>query len=204
MLKATYRALALVVLATVAHSTFAEGSVARGENLTATCVACHAGDGNSMVGTFPNIAGQHESYLLKQMREMKAGERDVGLMVGILDTLSDQDLQDLAAYYATKDPGVGAADPELAEAGEAIYRAGIPRKGIAACSACHLPAGNGNGPAVFPALSGQWTEYTEAQLKHFRSGARANDGDSQMMRLVARDMSDDEIAAVASYIRGLR
>ena len=98
----------------------------------------------------------------------------------------------------------GATKPELAELGETIYLAGIKRKGVAACTACHLPNGNGNNGAIFPALAGQWPEYTETQLKMFRSGERNNDGDGKMMRTVAMDLSDDEIEAVASYLYGLK
>jgi cytochrome c553 len=88
--------------------------------------------------------------------------------------------------------------------GESIYKAGIARKGVAACTGCHSPTGAGNGLAGFPKIGGQWAEYIETQLKAFRSGARGNDGDSKMMRLSAMDLSDDEINAVSSYIAGLR
>lgn len=82
--------------------------------------------------------------------------------------------------------------------------AGFPEKNVAACTACHSPNGNGNNPAAWPALAGQWPEYTVAQLKAFQSGERNNDGDSQMMRNVARDMNEQEMEAVASYLYGLR
>ena len=182
----------------------AGGDAERGSTLTATCVACHGNDGNSLAGSFPNIAGQNEKYLLKQLRDMKSGARAQNLMVGIVDILSDQDMQDLAAFYAGKTASESAADPDLALQGEHIYRSGIARKGVAACSACHSPTGQGNDLASFPKLAGQWAEYTEAQLKAFRVGERYNDGESKMMRLSAMDLSDAEIAAVASYIAGLR
>ena len=126
-------------------------------------------------------------------------------MVGQLDSMSDQDLADMAAYYASQTAsGGGAAKADLVEVGETIYRAGIARKGIAACSSCHGPDGSGNDSAIFPALSGQWPEYTTAQLKAFRSEARANDGDAKMMRSIALDMSDKEMEAAASFLYGLR
>lgn len=181
----------------------AEGNPVRGKDLTATCVACHSTDGNSPAGSFPSIAGQHETYLFKQMKEIQSGDRAAPLMTGILDNMTEKDLQDLAAFYAQQTPKGGAADPELAELGETIYLAGIKRKGIAACTACHLPDGGGNGSAKFPALAGQWPEYTVAQLKAFRSGERNNDGDGRMMRSIAMDLSDDEIDAVANYLYGL-
>ena len=198
------RLIAGLVLMSWLNVALAEGDAERGSTLTATCVACHGNDGNSLAGSFPNIAGQNEKYLLKQLRDMKSGARAQNLMVGIVDTLSDQDMQDLAAFYAGKTAAENAADPELALQGEHIYRSGIARKGVAACSACHSPTGQGNDLASFPKLAGQWAEYTEAQLKAFRVGERHNDGESKMMRLSAMDLSDAEIAAVASYIAGLR
>ena len=183
---------------------FAEGDPQRGKDLTAACAACHGADGNSPAGSFPNIAGQGEKYLLKQMHDILSGARVAPLMTGQLDGKSGQDLQDIAAYYASQTSNGGAADPDLVALGEKIYRAGIARKGIAACTGCHSPTGKGNPAAAFPALSGQWPEYTEAQLHAFRSGARANDGEGKMMRTSAMDLSDEEIKAVATYVRGLR
>ena len=198
------RLIAGLVLIMWLSVALAGGDAERGSTLTATCVACHGDDGNSLAGSFPNIAGQNEKYLLKQLRDMKSGARAQNLMVGIVDTLSDQDMEDLAAFYAGKTAAESVADPELALQGEHIYRSGIARKGVAACSACHSPTGQGNDLASFPKLAGQWSEYTEAQLKAFRVGERHNDGESKMMRLSAMDLSDAEIAAVASYIAGLR
>ncbi|MDB4567481.1 cytochrome c4 [Pseudomonadales bacterium] len=182
----------------------AAGDAKQGEALTATCLACHGSDGNSLAGSFPNIAGQNEAYLYKQLVDIQTGARSAVLMTGILDGLTPQNLEDLAAYYASQTPAQGAADPALVALGESIYKAGIARKQVAACTGCHSPTGQGNGLAKFPMLAGQWAEYTEAQLKAFRSGTRGNDGDSRMMRISAMDLSDPEIKAVASYIAGLR
>lgn len=199
-----FRILIGMVLTALSLSAYAAGDPDRGQQLTATCVACHAEDGNSPVGAFPSIAGQHSKYLLKQLRDIKSGARPAVLMTGILTNMSDQDLMDLAAFYAGQTGKGGAAKPELAELGETIYLAGIKRKGVVACTACHLPDGSGNNAASFPVLAGQWPEYTVAQLKAFRSGMRANDGDGKLMRTVAMDLSDAEIEAVASYLYGLK
>ena len=182
---------------------FASGDPERGEPLTLVCSACHGVDGNSPMGTFPNIAGQNQEYLLKQLREIKSGARAAMMMTGILDNLDDQQLSDIAAFYSQHEEKIGQADPELVGLGESIYRAGIKRKKVAACAACHSPDGSGNGPAGFPMLRGQWPDYTIAQLQAFRSGQRHNDGDSRMMRLTAMDLSDQEIEALASYLHGL-
>lgn len=180
------------------------GDAAAGQALTAICSACHGQTGNSLAGAFPNIAGQNEGYLLKQLKDIQSGERDIPTMAGQLDAMSNEDLANIAAFYAGQERAYGAANPDLVELGETIYRSGIPRKGVAACTACHSPTGNGNGPAGFPALAGQWPEYTVSQLKAFQSGVRHNDGDSQMMRSTSMDLNDREMQAVASYLYGLR
>ena len=199
-----YKLMIMLGLFLVSAGVLAAGDAKQGEALTATCLACHGSNGNSLTGSFPNIAGQNEAYLYQQLVDIQTGARSAVLMTGILDGLTPQNLEDLAAYYASQTPAQGAADPALVALGESIYKAGIARKKVAACTGCHSPTGQGNGLAKFPMLAGQWAEYTEAQLKAFRSGARGNDGDSRMMRISAMDLSDPEIKAVASYIAGLR
>ena len=125
-------------------------------------------------------------------------------MAGQLDAMSDQDLENVAAYYASQTSTKGTAQEDLVALGESIYRAGVADKGVAACTACHSPTGKGNGPAGYPALSGQWADYTALSLRAFRTEERDNDGDSKMMRDVAYRLSDKEIDAVSSYIQGLR
>jgi cytochrome c553 len=176
--------------------------------VTQVCVACHAADGNSTIPANPVLAGQHPEYTYKQLVNFKPqggkpAERNNGVMAGMVANLSDDDMKNLAAYFAVQKLKPRAArDATLAKQGEAIYRGGVAGKGIPACAACHAPNGAGM-PAQFPRLSGQHTEYTAAQLKAFRGGQRANDA-AQMMRGVAAKMSDQEIAAVSEYIAGLR
>jgi cytochrome c553 len=182
----------------------ADGNAANGQDLVVVCGACHGQDGNSPAGAFPSLAGQGEKYLYKQMVDIKDGRRSAITMTGLLDGYSDQQIMDIAAYYASQQTKVGAASADLVALGEKVYRAGVARKNIAACTACHSPNGGGNRAAALPALSGQWPEYTSAQLKAFRSGERNNDGESRMMRLTAMDLSDKEIEAVSSYLYGLK
>ncbi|MDH5736954.1 MAG: cytochrome c4 [Gammaproteobacteria bacterium] len=179
------------------------GDAKKGQSLSGSCATCHGSDGNSLAGAFPKLAGQGERYLLKQMQDIRSGVRAAPLMAGQLDQFSDSELADIATYYAAQTVTLGAAKADSVAAGEAIYRAGIARKQITACSACHLPTGSGNDLARFPALSGQWPEYTVAQLKAFRDGLRSNDGDGKMMQGVALDLSDKEMEAVANYVFGL-
>jgi cytochrome c553 len=196
--------IGLVVSVVLAQYSSADGDAARGQTLTTACAACHGADGNSLTGAFPKLAGQGARYLAKQMMDIKSGVRSAVLMTGQLDNMTDQDIADVAAYFSNQTIQSGAAKESLVAQGEEIYRAGIKRKGIAACTACHLPTGTGNDAAGFPALSGQWPEYVVTQLKAFRVGDRHNDGDGRMMRDTAMDLSDAEIEAVSSYIYGLQ
>ncbi|AKH68190.1 cytochrome c553 [Spongiibacter sp. IMCC21906] len=201
----------LVLLASMLFASAAaavEGNASAGKAKTASCAACHGADGNSPAPNFPKLAGQGERYLVKQITDIKSGARPVPLMAGQTDDLSEQDIADIAAYYASKTVTVGQADPALAEKGAAIYRGGIAERNIPACAACHSPTGLGMAAAGFPALSGQYAEYTIAQLKAFRAAAdgregRDNDGETKVMRTIAFQLSDSEIEAVASFIQGL-
>ena len=197
-------ALAAVFLSVIVGAAAIAADANNGKALAVTCLACHGEKGNSLVPSFPNIAGQTQQYLAKQLREIQSGARAVPTMAGLLDAMSEQDLEDIAAYYASQPRNYGAAKADLVELGETIYRVGIPRKNIASCTACHSPTGEGNGPAGFPALAGQWPEYTVSQLKAFQNGERHNDGDSKMMQSTAQDLTDKEMQAVASYLYGLK
>lgn len=179
------------------------GDAAAGERKSAVCAACHGADGNSELGSNPKLAGQNVRYLVKQMTDIKEGNRTVALMTGLLDNMSEQDLEDIAAYYAEQEHTIQGADPALVELGSSIYRGGIADLGVAACTACHGPAGDGVAQAGFPAISGQHAEYTSTQLKAFRAGERTNDGDSAPMRTVSERLTDREIEALASYMAGL-
>ena len=196
--------LITLVLFAAAHSAMAEGNIEAGKEKTATCVACHGadGNGNSANPEWPKLAGQSAPYLVQQLELFKNNERKNVLMNGQAAALSEQDMQDIAAYYASLPTSPGAADPESVELGEAIYRGGIIAKGVAACSACHSPHGAGNPAAKFPKLSGQHTKYTELQLKAYRSLER-NYPAAEIMNAVAERLTDKEIAAVAQYIAGL-
>ena len=170
-----------------------------------TCAACHGADGNSMNPQWPSLAGQNASYLERQLKAFKSNARQNPLMGPQAMTLSDQDIADLAAYFSSQEIKGGTTNPELAPAGERLYRGGNLEANIAACAACHGPTGKGNAAASYPALAGQHSDYTIAQLKAYREGSRKTDSAmNQMMRGVAARMTDSEMAAVASYIQGLR
>jgi cytochrome c553 len=187
----------------------AAGDASAGKDKVAVCAACHGADGNSAAPTFPKLAGQGEKYLLKQLQDIRDGARPVPTMVGQLDGKSDQDLADMAAFYASQARSGGQTDPALLALGEKVYRSGVAERNVAACVACHSPTGAGNAPAGFPALAGQHAEYTSAQLRAYRKGqedesGRTNDGDTRIMRTTAFGLSDGEIEAVSSYVAGLK
>ena len=186
-----------------ATAAWAAGDATAGKAKSITCAACHNADGNSSITQYPKIAGQSADYLLKQLKDFKSGERVNAIMVGMVAPLTDEDMADISAFYATQQVARDAADPALAPAGEAVFRGGNLNNGVAACMACHGASGAGNPAAKFPALAGQHAEYTEIQLKAFRALERGNDA-GQMMRQIAAKMSDQEIKAVSSYIQGIQ
>lgn len=219
-------ALLSLGLVALAQGAVAAGDATAGAAKAAVCGACHGADGNSMVGTFPKLAGLGERYLLKQLSDIQVWDletdaakkavtgRAVPEMTGLLAKMTEQDLADLAAHFAAQTTQLsGSKKIEVQvnsgikvdglELGERIYRAGNPATGVPACTGCHAPNGKGNIPAGFPRLGGQHPEYIEKQLRAFRAGDRINDGDQMIMRAVADKMSDAEIIALANYIAGL-
>ncbi len=183
----------------------AKGDAAAGKDKSGVCVACHNSDGNSTAPAWPNIAGQHESYLIKQIQEIRKGDkgkRSNPAMYPVVEKLSDQDIEDLAAYYTSQKQTPGEAQKSLVDAGRKIYHGGIISKGIPACAGCHGPNGIGKRLANFPTISGQHAEYAEIQLKAFRTGQRANDA-NEIMRTISAKMTDEEMKAVSSYVSGL-
>lgn len=181
----------------------AAGDAAAGQGKVAVCGACHGGDGNSMAPAFPKLAGQGERYLLKQLHDIKSGARAVVPMTGLLSNLSEQDLADIAAYFASQNMSVGSADPKLVTRGQELFRGGKLDQGMPACTGCHSPNGAGNAAAGFPKIGGQHADYITLQLTNFREGERTNDGDTKIMRSIAEKLSNKDIAALSSYIQGL-
>ncbi len=181
----------------------ADGDPEAGQAKAATCAACHGADGNSVNPEWPKIAGQHESYTVMQLKAYQDGKRQNALMSAQAAGLSEQDMADLAAYYAAQSPKPGKADPELAATGERVYRGGNADRGVPACIACHGPAGKGNPLTAYPRIAGQHATYTYMQLRAYADQQRKSDK-NQMMRNIADRMSDSDMRAVASYIEGLR
>lgn len=192
---------ALVVLGAFGTAQ-AAGDAAAGKNKSAVCAGCHGADGNSLVPTFPKLAGQHASYIAKQLADFKAGGRTDPTMSPQAALLDDQGVADVAAYFSSQKVAIGSANAEKAAAGKKLYQGGNSAKGISACMACHGPNGAGNPGAKYPSLQGQQSMYVVKQLQDFRSGTRKNDP-AKMMSSIAAKMSDAEIESAAEYIAGL-
>jgi len=182
---------------------------AKGKVIAETvCVACHGADGNSATAANPILAGQGQEYLYKQLTNFKAAEgkpaaRNNAIMGGMVAALSDEDMKNVAAWFASQKVKPAQAKDETKIAlGQKLWRQGDFKKGVPACAGCHGPSGAGL-PAQYPRLAGQYPEYTEAQLKAFRADERANDPEN-MMRMIAAKLSDAEMKAVAEFAAGLR
>jgi cytochrome c553 len=212
LMKTTLHTAVVLIAVLLTPFALAEGNADAGKTKTAMCGACHGADGNSAAGSFPKLAGLGEKYLDKQLQDIKSGARPVAEMTGMLGALSDQDIADIAAYYASQTRQLSGSQDNAKQLtlGEKIYRAGNLETGVPACTGCHSPAGNGNTPAGYPALGGQHAQYIARQLRAFRTGAHdaedptaRNNDEVKVMRSVAARMNDQEIDALANYIAGL-
>jgi cytochrome c553 len=179
------------------------GDATAGQAKSATCAACHGMDGNPASSQYPKLAGQHEDYIARQIVLFKTHKRDSAIMMGFAMPLSDPDMHDIGAYFASKTSLPGVADAKLVSRGELLYRGG-DKKSVPACMACHGPDGRGNPGAGYPQLAGQYADYVTLKLKDWRDGKTWGDDDhAKIMPVVASKLSDDDISALASYIEGL-
>lgn len=199
----TFSLAAGLILLVGVHAIAVAGDPQAGKAKAQACAACHGADGNSVNPEWPSLAGQHASYISKQLADFKAGEqRKDPVMAGQVAPLSAEDMANLGAYFATLTPAGGFVSEERLALGERIYRGGNQESGVPACLACHGPNGAGDPMAAVPALSGQRAAYTAKQLGAFRAGSRANDR-SRTMRDASRWLSDEDILAVSEYVAGL-
>jgi len=191
-----------LAIATLFSGSIAAGDASKGQAKTATCAGCHAVDGNSPLAVNPKLAGQVEGYLIKQLKDFKTKARDNAIMAPMAGMLSDEDIENVAAYYASQKIQHAAVAKKYIEIAEKIYRGGDSDRDIPACIACHGAKGEGMSAAGFPAVGGQHPEYTKVTLKAFRSGARDNDANGVMRDITAK-MSDEQIEALSFYLAGL-
>ena len=195
---------AAAAAAPTAQATVKPGNATAGQAKAAACGACHGADGNSTDPQYPKLAGQSEQYIVHQLENFKSGKRQNPIMLGMATPLSEQDMHDVGAYFASKTALPGVADQALVEHGQQLFREGDAKRGIPACMACHSIDGRGNPGAMYPQLESQHAQYIEAQLKAWHDGdAWGTDAHSQIMPAIAKKLDANDIAALASYIEGL-
>jgi len=190
--------------AEAAHSGVKLGDAAAGQGKAAACGACHGMDGNSSDPQYPKLAGQSEQYIAQQLGNFKSGKRQNPIMMGMAAALSEQDMHDIGAYFASKSALPGVADQALVERGEQLYRQGDAAKGVPACMACHSIDGRGNPGAMYPQLTSQHAQYIQATLKAMHDGTSwGDDAHAKIMPSIAQKLDEKDIAALASYVEGL-
>lgn len=183
------------------------------------CAACHGMNGISPIPSQPNLGGQNVKYLYKQLIDYKTGYRKNGIMQSQIANLSQQDLADVAGYYAEQPVwNVGYADPVTVQDATKLYLGGDKSRGVIGCAGCHGPDAAGNDWAAFPRLGGQHAEYIATQLKLFRAAGREDDitsdeqkrvndadkeGEVGMMQTVAARLSDRDIRILSDYISAI-
>ncbi|HKZ74071.1 MAG TPA: c-type cytochrome [Steroidobacteraceae bacterium] len=188
------------------------GSAEEGAGKAAVCLACHGANGNSTNPEWPNLAGQSAVYTAEQLALFRAGVRNNPVMMPLAQTLTDDDIADLAVYYETQTPTGLEADPSYWKAGEALYRSGDSQRQIPACVACHGPVGRGNLASGYPALRAQHSVYTVKQLNDYANDARyakategpAGSRNGHMMAAIAKRLTAEDVRDLASYIQGMR
>ena len=184
---------------------FTQGDATAGAAKAPVCFACHGPGGNGAINPeWPKLAGQHSSYIAEQLGEFKGAQRKNPVMLGQASALSDDDMHNLAAYFAAQPAVPGVASKDAIAVAQPLYRAGDAARGIPACAACHGPTGAGNAAAQFPRIGGQNSAYAANQLKSYKSGERGAAGKGQIMATIAAKLSDQEIQALSSYVSGLQ
>ncbi len=208
--------LAALAFAAALPAAYAQGSADAGAAKAGVCIACHGPNGNSTNPEWPNLAGQNAAYIAEQLKLFRAGQRsstpNAMVMTAQAAALSDEDIADLGAYFATQTPSGLEADPSYWKAGEALYRAGDQARELPACMACHGPVGRGNPAAAYPALRAQHSVYTAQQLTEYANAARYKDAagashdtkNAHMMETIAKQLTAEDIRNLASYIQGMR
>lgn len=181
------------------------GDAAAGKAKSAACGGCHGFDGNSPIAMYPKMAGQNEAYIVKQVKDFKADDsRKNEIMKGMVAALSDADAADIGAYFQAQSVSQAAPfDEAKAAIGRELYKGGKLQQGVPACQACHGPTGAGTAGIGYPAVGGQYVDYTLAQLKAFKDGTRTND-DKKLMRSIVEKLSDEDMVALANYMASLK
>ncbi|MEM8547399.1 MAG: c-type cytochrome [Pseudomonadota bacterium] len=185
---------------------FGNGDPEAGLQKSTICAACHGQDGNSLNPLWPSLAGQHTKYIIQQLQYFKGGDRNNVLMSAQAAGLSEQDMQDLAAYYGSQTKTIReVANTDNIDVGRRLYRGGDPERGLPACIACHGPDGSGNPGVPYPAIGGQHSSYIASSLREYAADddKRSNTETQNQMTTIALKLEPNEIDALASYLQGL-
>ncbi len=203
MIPHALKPMALLAAVTLSHSqlALADDAAAKAASLaTEVCAGCHGADGNSMVAAFPKLAGQQKVYLLRELKDYKSGKRVSEVMVPLVANLSEDELTQLAAYYAKQKPTAGiVGDAKLLAIGKELYLKGNSKTDVPSCDSCHEEDGSGSGK--FPRVAGQHVEYALDQFRLYATGKRTNG--ARVMQAVASRMSEEETRAVAEYMASM-
>ncbi len=200
---------ALSILVTLSTPALAAGDAETGKTKAIICSACHGVDGNSIIDMYPKLAGQHQAYLSKQLQELRQATQTGGkegrndpMMSPMAAALSDQDIEDLAAYFSSQQLNTNTVS-DIPSLGEQLYKGGDPVRGITACIACHGPTGKGNEAAGFPTIASQHANYIKIQLNKFNNATRNNDLNG-MMQDVSKKLTAEDIEALSRYIASIK
>ena len=203
----------LTLFSFVTPAALARGNVEAGAAKAAVCLACHGVNGNSVNPEWPSLAGQNGAYEREQLTLFRAGHRNNAVMYPLAMTLTDEDIADLAAYFAAQTPVGLEADPAMYKAGETLYRGGDRTRNIPSCASCHGPVGLGNAGAGYPALRAQHATYTLKQLLDYandqryldlNAGTPTRSRNGHMMSTISKRLTEEDKRNLASYIQGLR
>jgi cytochrome c553 len=182
----------------------APGDPVAGRDKSMLCQGCHGEKGMSAETMIPNLAGQYGKYIAKNLRNFQSGARTHQIMSAMAKTISDDDLADIAAYFASqpkmRGDGSGDTNPK-AQIGKNLFLNGDMNRMVVACTNCHGVAGKGRAPGIsmFPVIGGQQPGYLRGQLINWRSAERTNSANGIMNR-IAQNLTDEEIDSLAEYI----
>jgi cytochrome c553 len=179
------------------------GDPVAGKSKAELCFGCHGEDGNSIEPLIPKLAGQYGIYIAKQLRNYQDTTRTHQIMVAMAASVSDEELTDIASYFASQ-PMMKGDHPSSNKIGKKLFENDDLPRMMVRCSNCHGATGKGQNPGnpVYPVIGGQHKEYLLGQLLNFRKGAR-NNSTSGVMNTIVHKLSDAEIEALADYVSGL-
>ena len=182
----------------------APGDPVAGKDKSQLCQGCHGEEGISVEPLIPKLAGQYGKYISKQLRNYQSGTRTHQIMSAMAATITDDDLADIAAYFASRNKMKGNGSGNSAHLGKNLFLNGDMTRMMVACINCHGVNGKGKTPTnfTFPVIGGQQRDYIRGQLINFRKGDRSN-SPGGIMNIIAQKMSDAEIDSLADYVSGL-